>query len=72
VGKPYPTFHYDLRDSRAEGASLHAMCIVVDDRLTLIISANFTERGPTRNIELGVLTEDRNLPRAWARNGKGW
>jgi phosphatidylserine/phosphatidylglycerophosphate/cardiolipin synthase-like enzyme len=39
-------------------ASLHAKCTVVDDERTLITSANFTDRGQTRNIEAGVLIED--------------
>lgn len=38
--------------------SLHAKCIVVDAKLTFVTSANFTERGQERNIELGVLIED--------------
>jgi phosphatidylserine/phosphatidylglycerophosphate/cardiolipin synthase-like enzyme len=42
-------------------ASLHAKCIVVDEERTLITSANFTERGQTRNIEAGVLIEDRGF-----------
>ncbi len=39
-------------------ASMHAKCIVVDRRHTLITSANFTDRGQTRNIELGVRIDD--------------
>lgn len=39
-------------------ASLHAKCVVVDGRHTLITSANFTDRGQTRNVEVGVLLDD--------------
>lgn len=38
--------------------SLHAKCVVVDERWSFVSSANFTDRGHTRNIELGVLIED--------------
>jgi phosphatidylserine/phosphatidylglycerophosphate/cardiolipin synthase-like enzyme len=60
-GLPKPEVFYDPRTA-APGppwASLHAKCIVVDDEQTLITSANFTDRGQTRNIEVGVLIEDR-------------
>jgi phosphatidylserine/phosphatidylglycerophosphate/cardiolipin synthase-like enzyme len=60
-GPPRPEVYYDPRTA-APGppwASLHAKCIVVDDERALITSANFTERGQTRNIEAGVLIEDR-------------
>ena len=41
-----------------QAASLHAKCIVVDERYTLIGSANFTARGQTRNVEAGALIDD--------------
>lgn len=44
-------------------ASLHAKCVVVDDRKTLVTSANFTDRGQARNIEAGVLIEDEEFSR---------
>jgi phosphatidylserine/phosphatidylglycerophosphate/cardiolipin synthase-like enzyme len=59
-GEPKPDVFYDPRTA-APGppwASLHAKCIVVDDERSLITSANFTDRGQTRNIEAGVLVED--------------
>jgi phosphatidylserine/phosphatidylglycerophosphate/cardiolipin synthase-like enzyme len=59
-GEPKPDVYYDPRTA-APGppwASLHAKCIVVDDERTLVTSANFTDRGQTRNIEAGVLIED--------------
>jgi phosphatidylserine/phosphatidylglycerophosphate/cardiolipin synthase-like enzyme len=49
--------------------SMHAKCVVIDHEYTLITSANFTDRGQTRNIEAGVAIEDRgfaaSLERQW-------
>jgi phosphatidylserine/phosphatidylglycerophosphate/cardiolipin synthase-like enzyme len=59
-GAPKPEVYYDPRTASPgpPWASLHAKCIVVDDERSLITSANFTDRGQTRNIEAGVLIED--------------
>jgi phosphatidylserine/phosphatidylglycerophosphate/cardiolipin synthase-like enzyme len=59
-GDPRPRLYYDPRafDSTLY-SSMHAKCVVADERTTLITSANFTDRGQSRNIELGVLIEDR-------------
>jgi hypothetical protein len=58
-GEPLPEVFHDLRTVSPESlASLHAKCIVVDERLALVTSANFTERGRSRNIEVGGLIED--------------
>jgi phosphatidylserine/phosphatidylglycerophosphate/cardiolipin synthase-like enzyme len=58
-GDPKPEIYYDPRTATPgpPWASLHAKCIVVDDERALITSANFTDRGQTRNIEAGVLIE---------------
>ena len=59
-GDPKPEVYYDPRTA-APGppwVSLHAKCGVVDDEVALITSANFTDRGQTRNTELGVRIED--------------
>lgn len=59
-GLPKPDVYYDPRTA-APGppwASLHAKCVIVDDERALITSANFTDRGQTRNIEAGVLITD--------------
>jgi phosphatidylserine/phosphatidylglycerophosphate/cardiolipin synthase-like enzyme len=59
-GEPQPTFYYDPRTVAPYArASLHAKCIVTDSRRCLISSANFTDRGQTRNIEAGALIDDR-------------
>jgi phosphatidylserine/phosphatidylglycerophosphate/cardiolipin synthase-like enzyme len=58
-GPPLPSLYHDPRTAEPDAlASLHAKCIVVDLAKTLITSANFTDRGQTRNLELGVLIED--------------
>ncbi|XXY54836.1 phospholipase D-like domain-containing protein [Sorangium sp. So ce269] len=59
-GLPKPDMYYDPRTAMPgpPWASLHGKCIVVDEERTLITSANFTDRGQTRNIEAGVLIDD--------------
>jgi phosphatidylserine/phosphatidylglycerophosphate/cardiolipin synthase-like enzyme len=58
-GSPRPALFYDPRTT-APGSSinLHAKCVVVDERWTLLGSANFTHNAHARNIELGVLIDD--------------
>ena len=70
-GDPRPRIYFDPRTAAPMSAvSLHAKCVVVDHRLSLITSANFTDRGQTRNFEAGVAIEDRgfavSLERQWA------
>lgn len=60
-GPPYPRVYYDKR-ALVPGppwCSLHAKCVAVDGKRAFVSSANFTERGQERNIEVGVLVEDR-------------
>jgi len=60
----YPHVFYDPRALEANfsnRASLHAKCIVIDGEKCFVSSANFTESGQARNIEVGVLVEDKNL-----------
>jgi phosphatidylserine/phosphatidylglycerophosphate/cardiolipin synthase-like enzyme len=58
-GAPVPTLYVDPRAAVPKSyASLHAKCIVVDGERALVGSANFTDRGQTRNIEAGVLVDD--------------
>ena len=69
----YPEFYYDPRTVEPGSVeSLHAKCVVVDERLTLIGSANFTDRGQTRNIEIGVLIDDAAFARRSRCSGRGW
>jgi phosphatidylserine/phosphatidylglycerophosphate/cardiolipin synthase-like enzyme len=59
-GAPYPTLYYDPRTVDHDAlASLHARCVVIDERIALITSANFTDRGQSRNVEVGALVHDR-------------
>lgn len=62
-GPPYPAVYYDPQSAVAgpPWVSLHAKCVVVDDARAFITSANFTDRGQTRNLEVGVLIEDRTF-----------
>jgi phosphatidylserine/phosphatidylglycerophosphate/cardiolipin synthase-like enzyme len=68
----YPDFFYDPRTVAPDSVeSLHAKCVIVDERLTLIGSANFTDRGRTRNIEIGVLIDDVRFGREVALQWQG-
>jgi len=56
--RPLPKVYYDPRSLAPSGAtqsSLHAKCLVVDRKVALITSANFTEAAHRRNIEAGVV-----------------
>jgi hypothetical protein len=69
-GDPVPALYYDPRTViPGSSINLHAKCVVVDRRFTLIGSANFTHNAQARNIEVGVLLEDpvfaRDLVRQW-------
>lgn len=58
-GAPVPTLYVDPRAAVPKSyASLHAKCVVVDGARALVGSANFTDRGHSRNVEAGVLVED--------------
>lgn len=58
-GEPKPRIYYDKRVlDNAVYCSLHAKCVVVDGARAFISSANFTERGQERNIEVGVVIHD--------------
>ncbi|HET6840598.1 MAG TPA: DISARM system phospholipase D-like protein DrmC [Candidatus Angelobacter sp.] len=58
TGARLPEIYYDPRSlavDRMDAASLHAKSIVMDGEHVFISSANFTERGQTKNIELGLI-----------------
>jgi phosphatidylserine/phosphatidylglycerophosphate/cardiolipin synthase-like enzyme len=62
-GPRLPEVYYDPRSLDDEGpkrASLHAKCIVADERIAFISSANFTEAAQVRNIEVGAIV--RSVP----------
>lgn len=64
---PWPTLpdlYYDPRsldESRERRSCLHAKCVVVDRRVALVTSANFTAAAQERNIEVGVLLRQEQL-----------
>jgi len=53
-----PKLYYDPRSLEPNAparASLHAKCLIVDNRVALITSANYTEAAQKRNIEAGII-----------------
>ena len=65
---PKPAVFVDPRTAAraraGQHASMHAKCVVVDERWALVGSANFTNRGQTRNIEVGAVIDDIAFARA--------
>jgi phosphatidylserine/phosphatidylglycerophosphate/cardiolipin synthase-like enzyme len=62
-----PCVYYDpraLSTDPAICASLHAKCIVIDDEIAFVTSANFTEWAQERNLEAGVLIRDESFARS--------
>lgn len=71
-GDPKPDVYYDPRTVLPKNwVSLHAKCVVVDARVTLVTSANFTDRGHTRNIEAGVLVDDPSFASRFTAQWRG-
>lgn len=59
-----PELYYDPRTvsgDKAERATWHAKCVLVDDELAFVTSANFTEWAQQRNVEAGVLLRNRHF-----------
>lgn len=55
-GPPWPEVFYDPRGLQGEDyAVLHAKCVVIDDSVALVTSANLTEAAQQSNIEAGTL-----------------
>ena len=64
TGCRVPEVFYDPRsiaDDEQVRSSLHAKCVVVDARKVFVSSANFTEAGQERNIEVGLTIESEWL-----------
>ena len=56
--RPLPTVYYyppSLDLAPAKRAALHAKCVVVDEQVSFVSSANFTEAAQQKNIEVGLL-----------------
>jgi phosphatidylserine/phosphatidylglycerophosphate/cardiolipin synthase-like enzyme len=66
-GRRLPALYYDPRALDVDPgrrASLHAKCVIVDERFSLVTSANLTEAAQQRNIEAGLLVDDPVLARS--------
>lgn len=53
-----PNLFYDprsLSEDQQQRSSLHAKCIIIDRKVAMVSSANFTEAAQKRNIEAGVV-----------------
>jgi hypothetical protein len=67
-----PAVWYDPATLDPEGGtSMHAKCVVVDDRWAFVTSANFTEAAQERNIEVGVVLDHPVLARALTAQFQG-
>lgn len=63
-GKRYPEIWYDPRSfdiQESGGGVLHAKSVIIDQRVALITSANFTSAAQTKNIEAGVLIRQSRI-----------
>lgn len=63
-GNRLPEVFFDPRGLAAKSedrATWHAKCVVVDDEVSFVTSANFTEWAHQRNVEAGVLVRDGQL-----------
>jgi phosphatidylserine/phosphatidylglycerophosphate/cardiolipin synthase-like enzyme len=61
-GRRRPEAYYDPRGLSTDAevrASWHAKCVLVDDEVALVTSANFTEWAQQRNVEAGALVRSR-------------
>lgn len=65
-GERRPRIFHDPRSlvlEQKERAVLHAKCVVVDDEVAFVTSANLTGAAQYRNVEAGVLIEDAQFAR---------
>lgn len=65
-GTRMPEVFFDPRGLAAkpeDRATWHAKCVVVDDEVSFVTSANFTEWAHERNVEAGVLLRDTEFSR---------
>lgn len=68
-----PEVYYDPRsvaDEEPVRSSLHAKCVVVDSEQVFVSSANFTEAGQQRNIEVGLNIQSEWLAKRLIRHFK--
>jgi phosphatidylserine/phosphatidylglycerophosphate/cardiolipin synthase-like enzyme len=65
-GEPWPLVFYDPRGLETEPqrkAVVHAKCVIADDHLAFVTSANLTEAAQEKNVEVGVLIESHEKVR---------
>lgn len=63
---PRPQVFYDPRSLALDDtvrATWHAKCVVIDDEVAFVTSANFTEWAQSRNVEAGVLVRNIHFAR---------
>ncbi|MBA3886550.1 MAG: phospholipase [Acidobacteria bacterium] len=63
-GARRPEIYYDPRGMSVDPdrrASWHAKCVLVDDQVAFVTSANFTEWAQERNVEAGALIRSRHF-----------
>ena len=72
-GASRPSVYYDPRALELDGPGgvLHAKAVVADDEAVFVTSANLTEAGLERNIEIGLLVRDRALAASVASHFRG-
>jgi phosphatidylserine/phosphatidylglycerophosphate/cardiolipin synthase-like enzyme len=71
-GNPMPQTYYDTRACKPRPwFNMHAKCVVVDGKVALITSANFTKRAQEQNTECGVLIHDATFAHHLARQWMG-
>lgn len=64
-GPPHPTIYVGPSTVAPDSLeSLHAKCVVTDERIAVVGSANFTDRGQSRNVEVGARIEHASFARA--------
>ncbi|QEG00165.1 Phospholipase D Active site motif protein [Stieleria maiorica] len=71
AGCRLPEVYYDPRsvaDDVPVRSSLHAKCVVIDDERVFVSSANFTDAGQHRNIEVGLNIRSRWLAERLTRH----
>ena len=68
-GSRLPEVYYDPRSlelDTSKRSSLHAKCVVIDEYIAFISSANFTEAAQVRNVEVGALIRSEPFARQLA------
>lgn len=66
-GGRLPEVFHDPRTIEKHHISLHAKCVIIDEEVALVTSANTSSVAQEENIEAGVLIEDRVMVSALAK-----